>query len=462
MATDNTKLNAGDGLGDTIATDDVTTLNGSPSSGIKVQRIKVGYGSDGSYVDVDGSNALPVSVTGTATVTGAVSVSNFPATQPVSGTVAVSNFPASQAVTGPLTDTQLRASAVPVSGTFWQATQPVSIAASVAVTGTFWQATQPISASALPLPSNAAQETGGNLATLVARTPALGAAAAAASSPVTISTETATGNITTQNLVPNGAATAGSAVELTLNGATGLAVQVTGTYTGALSLQVTLDGARWETVTGAIITSMITGVGTATIASATVGVFTAPVHGALKARITGLAAMTGTAAVTLRGTVAPTSSYVSQPTAGNLNVTATLSANTPTLAAGANLAGDVGVQYRANATGAAGAVSALSPATPAAGTIKASAGRLIGWQLVNNSAALRSVKLFNVAAPTLGTTAAAFEIDLAAGQRSDIQLPGGISFATACTWSVTSAKGLTDNTATGLAANDVSGAFFFA
>ena len=36
----------------------------------------------------------------------------------------------------------------PVSGTFWQATQPVSIAASVAVTGTFWQATQPVSLAA--------------------------------------------------------------------------------------------------------------------------------------------------------------------------------------------------------------------------------------------------------------------------------------------------------------------------
>jgi hypothetical protein len=44
---------------------------------------------------------------------------------------------------GGLTNTELRASAVPVSGTFYQATQPVSIAAPVAVTGTFWQATQP-------------------------------------------------------------------------------------------------------------------------------------------------------------------------------------------------------------------------------------------------------------------------------------------------------------------------------
>jgi hypothetical protein len=43
-----------------------------------------------------------------------VSVSNFPATQPVSGTVGVSG---TVPVSGPLTDTQLRATAVPVSGT---------------------------------------------------------------------------------------------------------------------------------------------------------------------------------------------------------------------------------------------------------------------------------------------------------------------------------------------------------
>jgi hypothetical protein len=110
---------------------------------------------------------------------------------PVSGTF----WQATQPVSGPLTDAQLRASAVPiadgggsitvdgsvsvsnfpatqaVTGTFWQATQPVSIAAavpvtdnggsltvdgtvavsgSVAVTGTFWQATQPVSLASLP------------------------------------------------------------------------------------------------------------------------------------------------------------------------------------------------------------------------------------------------------------------------------------------------------------------------
>lgn len=70
------------------------------------------------------------------------------------------------------------AGSLTVTGTFWQATQPVSAAAlplptgaataakqdalvtlltgGLGVTGTFWQTTQPISASALPLPTGAA------------------------------------------------------------------------------------------------------------------------------------------------------------------------------------------------------------------------------------------------------------------------------------------------------------------
>jgi hypothetical protein len=61
-------------------------------------------------------------------------------------------------VLGPLTNTELRATPVPVSGTvsvgtvpvtgtFYQATQPVSIASmpTTPVTGTFWQTTQPVS-----------------------------------------------------------------------------------------------------------------------------------------------------------------------------------------------------------------------------------------------------------------------------------------------------------------------------
>lgn len=49
-------------------------------------------------------------------------------------------------VSGPLTDTQLRATPVPVS------------VGTVPVTGTFWQATQPVSAASLPLPTGASTE----------------------------------------------------------------------------------------------------------------------------------------------------------------------------------------------------------------------------------------------------------------------------------------------------------------
>ncbi len=132
-----------------------------------------------------------------------------------------------------------------------------------------------------------------------------------------------------------------------------------------------------------------------------------------------------------------------------------LSANTPTLAAGTNLAGDFGIQLRANNTGAGTPVAVMSPATPVGASIKSGAGRLAGVSLHNSAAALRSLKLFNATAVTMGTTAAAFEIDIPAGGSRDIAWPAGIAFSTGMMWAVTGAKGLTDNTAVAL--NDVTG-----
>jgi hypothetical protein len=66
----------------------------------------------------------------------------FPTAQPVSGSVSILG---TVPVSGPVTDTQLRATPLPVSG--FPTTYPV--------TGTFWQATQPISATSLPLPTGA-------------------------------------------------------------------------------------------------------------------------------------------------------------------------------------------------------------------------------------------------------------------------------------------------------------------
>lgn len=73
------------------------------------------------------------------------------------------------AVSGPLTDAQLRATAVPVSGTFWQVTQPIS-------------------AAALPLPADAATET--TLSAASAKLPAtLGQKAMAASMAVVVASD---------------------------------------------------------------------------------------------------------------------------------------------------------------------------------------------------------------------------------------------------------------------------------
>ena len=84
----------------------------------------------------------PVPVTGTFwQATQPVSGTFWQATQPVSGTFWQTTQPVSLA-TAPTT---------PVTGTFWQATQPVS--------GTFWQATQPVSGTVTANPATSAGKT---------------------------------------------------------------------------------------------------------------------------------------------------------------------------------------------------------------------------------------------------------------------------------------------------------------
>ena len=53
----------------TIAADDVTTLNGAASSGVLVQRVKIGYGDDGSSRDISPTYPLPVTANSVAPVT---------------------------------------------------------------------------------------------------------------------------------------------------------------------------------------------------------------------------------------------------------------------------------------------------------------------------------------------------------------------------------------------------------
>lgn len=145
--------------------------------------------------------------------------------------------------------------------------------------------------------------------------------------PVNTPVALATGNITTQNLVPAGTATVASAVEDTIT-TQGLAlVQVTGTYTGALSLQYTVDGSTWVTSNDASFYNTNSGIYSSTITSAATGIFRVPTAGAVKIRITGLAAVTGTATVTINASSSVWAFQTNQNINQNLVGGATITVN---------------------------------------------------------------------------------------------------------------------------------------
>lgn len=83
MVADNTTQSGSD----TIATDDVTTLNGAGSSGVKVQRVKVAFGDDGTARDASAAFPLPVTQT-SASLTPTITAPSIAAT---SFTVLASN-----------------------------------------------------------------------------------------------------------------------------------------------------------------------------------------------------------------------------------------------------------------------------------------------------------------------------------------------------------------------------------
>ena len=175
-----------DGFITPVSLDTVTPANSRP---LPVELINPGGAEDsyntgnadaGTQRVVLASNQPVVAVSGPLTDTElratAVPVSGtfWQATQPVSGPFLTDAELRASAVTvsGPLTDTQLRASSVPVSGPFL--TNAELRAAAVPVSGTFWQVTQPVSgpltdtelrasavpvsAASLPLPAGAATE----------------------------------------------------------------------------------------------------------------------------------------------------------------------------------------------------------------------------------------------------------------------------------------------------------------
>lgn len=218
--------------------------------------------------------------------------------------------------------------------------------------------------------------------------------------------------------------------------------------TGVVTPAWSNDGTNWVTAT------MMSEAGATSTTFNAAGLRTTNV----RARYFRLRLTTATTAGTTTIVVAGFQQDLTPPiTTQPISGTVTANIGTGALAAGTNAIGDVGVQYRASATGAATLTNINCPATPAAQQIKGTAGRLIGLNLFNTSASTRWVKLFNLASASVtpGTTSATTEIGIPAGGRLELQAEGGASFGTGITIMITGGAGLTNNTAVTLA--DVTG-----
>lgn len=144
----------------------VTTTGGLTDAQLRATAVPVSLAST-TVTNTVATTLASTTITGSVAVTGPLTDAQLRATAvPISGTV----------VTGDLTDTQLRANPVPVSGTVTvsnptaqgltdtqlRATAvPISLAVAptTPVTGTFFQGTQPVSSASLPLPALASTST---------------------------------------------------------------------------------------------------------------------------------------------------------------------------------------------------------------------------------------------------------------------------------------------------------------
>lgn len=346
MATDNTDLNPGTG-GDKISTDAITTLNGGGiATGEKAQRVKIGWGVDATFNDTNAAQPLPVVQTGTPPLsTGASTAAKQPALGTagsastdvitVQGIASGTVLPMS-AASLPLPTGAATAAKQPALGTAGTAsadvitvqgktsmtpivvdpsgvTSPVS--GTVAVTGVATstkqsdgsQKTQVVdgSGNVIGSTSNALDINikSGNpttIATTHADTaPATQNITAADIASTTTAQQNSQGAIT-------GSPTASSAASFTIAGLATVDLQVTGTWSATLSIEVSFDsGTTWFT-RGMHLAGTAYTVGTVT-SNATGNL---SVGGATNIRVRATAYTSGTAVVRVSGSINPTTFYI--------------------------------------------------------------------------------------------------------------------------------------------------------
>lgn len=404
---DNFIANPGVG-GDTFASDDI--------GGIQYPRSKVGWGADGVYGDVSLNNPLPVELTDGVNPV----VVKVLSSSPVDTDAAL------------MTQSVIHGRSTAGGGTFVDVKVNPSGSLAADISGS---TNVGITAASLPLPTGAATEA--TLSSINAKLPSVGGPALSANSqPVDLGYRTTNGALGALN----------ANLQLNVSGQATAVFDVRGTFVGTITFQYSDDGGTtWVTLNGVSGSAgnSFTTVSTLTAA----GNVTCNVAGHRLVRAAMTAYTSGSANVNIHS-----SAVVGPLPLGQGIVSAGLNAGT-------NLAADVGIQYRANATGAASGAHIVSAATTNATIVKASAGRVLGWAIGNTTAAWRYVKLHNqTTLPTAGTGVVR-TISIPPGGLAQQNLPGGIAFTTGI--GLTIVTGSADADATAVAVGDVVGELFF-
>lgn len=382
-------------------------------------------------------------------------------------------------VTGGLTDTQLRASAVPVSGTFFQATQPISAASLPLPTGaaaehitagsphsarltdgtSFYKATtpsdtQPVSASSLPLPTGAS-----TLASQATGNASLASIDGKLTSPLTV-----TGALTDTQLratavpvsnaslpLPSGAAT--SANQTTANASlSSIDSKLTSpvAVTGALT-----DAQLRATAVPVSNASLPLPSGAATSANQTTANSSlSSIDGKLPAALVGGRLDENVGA--WLGSTAPT---VGQKTMANSVPMVVASDQTaiPVSESGVFTVQPGNTQNTtpwlvqdSPATSGGNSVGRLTDVNDTGQVLKGSAGQLYGWFISNHSVVPIFVKIYNKAtAPTSGNTPV-MTLEIPANASANVNIDKGVSFSLGigfrCTTVFSDADGTNPNT----------------
>lgn len=421
-------------------------------------------------VPVDGSGVTqPVSAASLPLPTGAATAANQSTANSslasldgkapalVAGRVPVDGSGVTQPVSGPLTDTQLRATAVSVapnitrgSGVADANTQRVTLASDgPAVTALSnidsktpalvsgrqpvdgSGVTQPISAASLPLPTGAATET--TLSSVNTKLPSL----VSGSLPVLVQNGQLEIQNDTGNPIPMGpAATQALSGSASANNTDLFSVdcsafrsinfQITGTWVGTITFQASNDNTNWNSYV-----LFQGGGGNATIASITANNFLyGSTSGCNFFRIRFTAYSSGTATVTGFLLKEPVSGAISSGSA-QISIGTTTTGSSSTL------------PYAVN-----------SAASTNGASIKASGANLYGMSVMNASASTKYVRFFNKAsAPTMGTDVPIMVVAVPATSSKEIEYVPAMRFGTGLAVAITGGAAATDSTA--VAAGDV-------